>query len=113
MNEFRSFLRPNFLKFALLAILILISSSIVTGFEATSKVTWHASRGFPFPYMTIFDYVHGGRCQQNAICFAVNVRDFSVFCFLLDVILLYLVSCATAFAYEILKKRFSKGNFRP
>lgn len=103
MNEFRSFFRPNILKFALLAILILTSLSIVTGFEATSKVTWHASRGFPFPFMTIFDYVQGGRCQQNAICFAVNVRDFSVFYFLLDVILLYFVSCAIAFAYETLR----------
>jgi hypothetical protein len=69
-------------------------------------VTWHANRGIPFPFITIFEYVQGGRCLINKICIATNIQDFYPYALFIDVLIWYLVSCAIILGYEALKKRW-------
>jgi hypothetical protein len=104
------FLRPNCVKITLVMILTLLSSIVTTGFEATSKVTWYANRGFPFPVVTISDYVTGGRCSHNTICLAANIRNFYPYALLLDILGWYLVSCAIVYAHQALKKQRRASN---
>jgi len=106
MNIVLLFLRPSCVKIILLIIFTLASLAVTTGFEATSKVTWHANRGFPFSVITISDYVLGGRCSQNTICLAVNIQNVYPYALLLDILGWYLVSCAMVFAYQAMKKRY-------
>jgi hypothetical protein len=110
MKKLLLFLRPNCVKIALLVVFTLISLAVTTGGEATSKVTWHANRGFPFPVITISDYVPGGRCSQNTICLAVNIQDFYPYALLLDILGWYLVSCAMVFVYQTMKKQCRASN---
>lgn len=105
MKTFWLFLRPNSIKATLLVVLALASLVVTTGFEATSKVTWYANRGFPLPFITISEYVFGGRCLQNTICIAANIRDFYPYAMILDILGWYLVSCTIVFAYQIVKKQ--------
>jgi hypothetical protein len=112
MKTFWSFLRPSFVKTTLWVILILASLFVTSGFEPTSKLTWHANRGFPLPFITIFEYVFRGLCMPDTICIATNIRDFYPDAMLLDLLGWYLVSCTMVFAYRIAKKR-DKGISNP
>jgi hypothetical protein len=98
-------LRPSRLGITFFITLTLLTSTVTTGFEATSKVTWHANRGLPFPYITIFEYVQGGRCLINTVCVATNIKYFNPYALLLDMLVWYLVACALVFGYEFLKKQ--------
>jgi len=105
MKTFWQILRPNYINISLLVVLMLISSFVSTGFQWTSKVNWHADRGFPFSFMTINEFIRGGYCPHNTICLATNIQQFYLYAFLLDVLVWYIVSCAIVFGYEILKKQ--------
>ncbi len=113
MKKIWLFLRPSYMKITLLVILTLTSSAITTEFEATSKVTWHANRGFPFPIMTIFEYVQGGRCVQNTLCIATNIQNFHVLTLLLNILVWYLVSCAVILGYKAVKKQARRQLLEP
>jgi hypothetical protein len=110
MKKLWVFLQPNYVKITLLVIFALISLAVTTEGEATSKVTWHADRGFPFPVITISDYVPGGRCSQNTICLRANIQNFYPNALVLDILGWYLVSCAMVFAYQAMKKRWRASN---
>ena len=102
------FLRPSRLRVTFFVTFTLLTSTVTTGFEATSKVTWHANRGLPFPYITIFEYVQGGRCLINTVCVATNIQHFNLYALLSDMLVWYLVSCVIVFGYEVLKKQRRK-----
>jgi hypothetical protein len=110
MNIVLLFLRPNCVKIILVMIFTVASLAVTTGFEATSKVTWHANRGFPFSVMTISEDARGGRCPPRDICLATNIQSFYRYALLLDILGWYLVSCAMIFAYQAMKKRRGASN---
>src|SRR5262245_61078465 len=105
------FLRPNLSKAALLIISMLISSIVTTGAEATSKVTWQANRGFPLPFLTLFEYVQVGRCPQNTICIASNIQNFYPLALMLDILGWYLLSCAITSVYGAIKRQREAGKY--
>lgn len=105
MNRLRLFLQPTCPKIALLAGMMFVSSAVTTHFEATSKVTWHASRGIPFAFVTIFEYVQGGRCIQNTLCVATNIQDLHPTLLLLNMLTWYLVSCGVVLLYGDIRRR--------
>ena len=104
MKIFWLFLRPNLIKITLGVILTLASSIAITKLVWTSKVNWHAVRGFPFTFITIYEYVRGGYCAHNTICLATNIQNFYPYALILDFVLWYLVSCAIVLGYEAVKK---------
>ena len=99
------FLRPDKTKITLSIILTLLSLIIVTGLKWTTKMTWYANRGFPFPVVKIYDYVKGGSCPPYNICLATNIQDFYPYTLLIDILVWYLVSCAIVLGYETVKKQ--------
>ncbi len=99
------FLRPDKTNITLSIIYTLLSLIIVTGLKWTTKMTWYASRGFPFPFVKIYDYVKGGSCPPYNICLVTNIQDFYPFALLMDILVWYLVSCAIVFSYQIVKKQ--------
>ena len=103
------FLRLNRLKAALLVICGLIFSNLTTGLEATSKVTWQANRGFPLPFMSLDEYMQGGRCLQNTICVSANIQSFSIYALIVDLLGWYLISCAITFIYEAIIRQWDKS----
>jgi glycopeptide antibiotics resistance protein len=103
--KIRLLLRPDKTKITLMMIFTLLSLIIVTGLEWTTKMTWYANRGFPFPFLKIYDFVKGGSCTPYNICLATNIQDFSPFAMLMDLFVWYLVSCIIAFAYHRIKKK--------
>ncbi len=99
------FLRPEKTKIILSIILTLLSSIIVTGLNWTTKMTWYANRGFPFPIVKIYDYIQGGHCPPYDICLATNIQDFYPYTLLMDILLWYLFSCTIVFGYKTIKKQ--------
>lgn len=99
-----SFMRPSWTKIILSIVLTLLSSIIVTGLNWTTKMTWFANRGFPLPFVKLFDYVKGGPCPPYNICLATNVRNFYLHALLIDFFTWYLVSCAIVLGYETVKR---------
>jgi hypothetical protein len=103
MKTFLNFLQPSRLKAASFVISILLASTVTTGFEATSKVTWHANRGIPVPFIILFENVPFERCPINTICVATNIQQFYLYALLFDMLVWYLLSCAIVFGYEVLQ----------
>ena len=91
------FFRPTFTKIVLLMILVGVTSFIVTGRKATSKVSWQEKRGVPLAFMTIV--VYKGPCPQNNTCQEANLQTFNTFALLLDIFSWYVISCLMEFMY--------------
>jgi hypothetical protein len=104
MKEIWLFMRPSRMKVILVLLLTISSLIVTTGFEATSKLSWHANRGFPYPFMTISDYFPGRWCPFKAICIASNIRDFYPDRMILNILVWYVVSCAITSVYQRVKK---------
>jgi len=105
MRKLWFFLRPNCIKLFLLVVLALASLAVTTRFEATSKVTWYADRGFPFPFLTISESVDRKWCEHNTICIDENIQDFYPNALVLDILGWYLISCIVTTGYETVKSQ--------
>jgi hypothetical protein len=105
MKKLYSFIRPDCTKFIILVVLIILSLTITTDFYPTSKVSWTAKKGFPLPFLVIYEYVQGKRCLINSICFSSNIQEFYPYLIVIDILVWYLVSCCLITGYEILQYR--------
>jgi hypothetical protein len=103
MKMIWAFLRPNFVKIALLIILLIISLIVIVKHESTSKVSWEEDRGGPFTFISIAGYK--GPCPLKTFCQEVNILDFSFLAFLIDFVVWYLVSCTIIKGLEAVKKQ--------
>lgn len=108
MKTIWNFLHPSYRKAALFIILTVLAFTITTGFEPTSKVTWKANRGIPFPFITLFENVPMKRCPINTICIATNIQQFYLFASLVDMLVWYLLSCALVFGYEVMQNKLRR-----
>jgi hypothetical protein len=106
---FWGFLRPNFVKTLFLLFLLAMTLSVVSGRQATSKVSWQENRGIPFRFVTLTGYA--GPCEQNGFCREMNIQNFYPYMLVIDVIGWYLVSCALISGYETLKKQHSARKY--
>jgi len=107
MKTFWLSLRPSKTKIVFSIVLTLASILVTSGFQATSKVTWYANRGFPLPFMTLSEAVDRRICQNNTICIATNISNIFPIAIVLDILGWYVVSCLIVFAYQIVKEQFS------
>lgn len=105
MKTLWNLLHPSRLKSAFFVIFTLLALTVTTGFEPTSKMTWKANRGIPFPFITLFENVPMELCPINTICVATNIQQFYLNAFLIDMMVWYLLSCALVFGYEVLQNQ--------
>ena len=99
--------KPNCKKFIIDVILTLLSLTVTTGLWATSKVTWTANKGFPFPFAHVTEYVQGTRCMINRICIVTNIQEFHIYSFLLDLLAWYLITCVLTLGFTKMKENGS------
>jgi hypothetical protein len=105
MKTLWNILQPSRLKTVFFVIFTLLASTVTTGFEATSKVTWHVNRGIPFPFIILYENVPMERCLINTICVETNIQHFYLYALLFDVLVWYLLSCAIVFGHEVLQNQ--------
>jgi hypothetical protein len=96
--KIRSFLRPNFLKLAILILALSLTLLIVTEREATSKVSWQEKRGAPLSFLTLVEY--RGPCPPSSFCAKVRIRDLHFSALLIDILGWYIISCAVFLVFR-------------
>jgi hypothetical protein len=113
MKTLWNFLQPRRLKIAFFVVFTLFALTVTTSFEATSKVTWQAYRGIPFPFIILFENVPMEQCPINTMCVATNIQQFFLYALLLDMLVWYLLSCAIGFGYDALKNQWKRQALAP
>ena len=87
-----SFLRPTTQKLIAFVLLSLLWA-IPTSNEAIMKGTWERHHGFPFTFIFLVESTIGGR-------YNIWISHFPVVFLVVDVIILYLVSCIVSFVQK-------------
>jgi hypothetical protein len=92
------FLRPNFIKLAMLVLVMSMTMLVITDQQATSKVTWNQERGLPLPFLTLGKYQ--GPCPPSDACTRVFIQRLHPLELLLDFLGWYVVSCVLFWACQ-------------
>ena len=97
------FLKPNFYKVLVLAILILITLLVIVHRVPTSKVSWDQMRGMPFPFLVLTEY-RGPCTPLNTFCVKYYFQEIYIIELLKNILIWYVASCILVVVYEIIRR---------